>query len=345
MEGREYHNNLLVRDGRNHYYYDPAGRLIRKVTTRISRKPAVWHYRYNAFDQLTDVYTPEREWWQYEYDALARRISKSNFADNGASTLAHVTFTNDDDLVIEQIAGKDSITRWQYIPEEYTLLTQTKSQPTTSATSSGISITLSDPTGSPDQLIEASSANSTAVAYRSLWGVTSWAGEDVPPHGFPGQFFDNESGLKYNRFRMYDSHVGRFTTLDPLGLAPAANPSTYPHNPTMWQDPLGLNPDYRQPTYGNGGHIDNISASEAQRIQNAANLRGVEISVVGSRAAGTSHGYSDWDYVISDINSRTRSRIQGSLPQGPHELGAGRRIDIFTGRLVDGEPYITFYPN
>ncbi|WP_280468896.1 hypothetical protein [Nocardia cyriacigeorgica] len=67
---REYRNNLLIRDGRHQYHYDPAGRLIRKTTTRLSHKADVWHYRYNAFDQLTDVYTPDRQWWRYTYDAL-----------------------------------------------------------------------------------------------------------------------------------------------------------------------------------------------------------------------------------------------------------------------------------
>lgn len=127
-------------------------------------------------------------------------------------------------------------------------------------------------------------------------------------------------------------------------MAPAPNPNAYPHNPIVWSDPLGLTP-CQEPTYGNGGHIDNISPSEARRIQNAANLRGVEIHLVGSRAAGTSHAFSDWDYVIPDINSRTRSRIQSSLPQGSVELGYGRRIDIFTGQLGEGLPFITFHPN
>lgn len=56
---REYRNNLLIRDGRTRYHYDGAGRLIRKTIARLSRKADIWHYRYNSFDQLTDVWTPD----------------------------------------------------------------------------------------------------------------------------------------------------------------------------------------------------------------------------------------------------------------------------------------------
>ncbi|AHH21053.1 putative Rhs protein [Nocardia nova SH22a] len=73
---REYRNNLLIRNGRTQYHYDRAGRLIRKQVNRQSRKPDIWHFRYDAFDQLTDVFTPTKQWWRYTYDAFGRRILK-----------------------------------------------------------------------------------------------------------------------------------------------------------------------------------------------------------------------------------------------------------------------------
>ncbi|MEV7313066.1 RHS repeat-associated core domain-containing protein [Streptomyces microflavus] len=57
---------------------------------------------------------------------------------------------------------------------------------------------------------------------------------------FPGQYFDPESGLHYNRHRHYDPESGRYLSLDPLGLTPAPNAVTYVDNPTRWIDPLGL---------------------------------------------------------------------------------------------------------
>ncbi|MEV0341966.1 DUF6531 domain-containing protein [Nocardia sp. NPDC050713] len=337
---REYRKNLLIRDGRTRYHYDQAGRLIRKETTRLSRKPDIWHYRYNAFDQLTDVYTPDRQWWHYTYDAYGRRTTKQHLINDGA-VLERTDYTWDRTHLIEQCAPQ-GVMRWNYQPDTYTPITQTTDQGTIDREFFAV---ITDLVGAPTELIDPTDGQTAARAITDLWGRTFWTGCTATLLRFAGQQYDSETGLHYNHHRYYDPPTGRFLTHDPLGLAPAPNPDTYPHNPISWADPLGLAPEpCRKPTYGNGGHVDNISPADARRIQNAANSRGVVIHVVGSRATGTAHAWSDWDYVIEGINSRTRSRIQGSLPQGPVELGHGRRIDIITGRLVDGTPYVTFYP-
>ncbi|MBT1729024.1 RHS repeat-associated core domain-containing protein [Enterobacter quasimori] len=75
------------------------------------------------------------------------------------------------------------------------------------------------------------------------WGNLS--GEENPEQlaqliRLPGQQYDEESGLYYNRHRYYNPEQGRYITQDPIGLDGGLNPYQYPLNPVTEVDPLGL---------------------------------------------------------------------------------------------------------
>jgi RHS repeat-associated protein len=58
---------------------------------------------------------------------------------------------------------------------------------------------------------------------------------------FPGQYYDQETGLHYNYYRTYDPATGRYITSDPIGLNGGVNTFGYVGgNPVYWSDQYGL---------------------------------------------------------------------------------------------------------
>jgi RHS repeat-associated protein len=60
------------------------------------------------------------------------------------------------------------------------------------------------------------------------------------PFRLQGQYWDDETGLAYNRFRYFDPEVGVFVNDDPLGLAAGLHGYSFAPNTYSWTDPFGL---------------------------------------------------------------------------------------------------------
>jgi RHS repeat-associated protein len=103
-----------------------------------------------------------------------------------------------------------------------------------------------DHLGTPTEMTDCDGNMSWAAKHKA-WGAAKVAISDAAekagiknPFRFQGQYFDEETGLHYNRYRYYDPHSGRFVSKDPIGLAGGTNSHAYAPNPLQWVDPLGL---------------------------------------------------------------------------------------------------------
>ncbi len=60
------------------------------------------------------------------------------------------------------------------------------------------------------------------------------------PLRLQGQYFDEETGLCYNRYRYFDGKLGAYISADPLKLAAGENLYAFAPNVWGWIDPWGL---------------------------------------------------------------------------------------------------------
>ncbi|MGW5678321.1 RHS repeat domain-containing protein, partial [Streptomyces sp. NPDC003860] len=243
------------------YTFDAAGRVVERRRTRLSRKPDVWRYTWDAEDRLTACVTPDGATWSYAYDVFGRRTAKRRHAPDG-SVVAETLFTWDDGRLVEQVdSATGTCITWEYEGHHPIAQAEHRPRPRTPAAGhladdgprtdvdsqadvdSRFFAMVTDLIGTPTELVDESGA--VAWQGRALqWGATAWNRDATAytPIRFPGQYADPETGLHYNVHRHYDPETARYVSQDPLGLDPAPNPVGYVNDPLTEADPLGLSP-------------------------------------------------------------------------------------------------------
>ncbi len=246
---RSYEGTRLARAGSVRYEYDAAGRLVLRQRKRLSSRPDTWRYEWDAEDRLTHVVTPDGTRWRYLYDPLGRRIAKLLLAADGVSVEERTDFCWDGTVLCEQTtvrtgsANAVSLTWNHQGLHPVSQAEHITAEASQEVIDSRFFAIVTDLVGTPREMYD----EDGVAAWRSrstTWGTTRWDSDAsaYTPLRFPGQYFDPETGLHYNYFRYYDPETGRYTSSDPLGLAPAPNPVAYVDNPSSWCDPLGLSP-------------------------------------------------------------------------------------------------------
>ncbi|MGP6433418.1 RHS repeat domain-containing protein, partial [Pseudomonas paraglycinae] len=250
--------NRLRMQGDRHYDYDAFGNLIRERRGRA--QTLVTEYRYDSQHRLIGLTRPDGKTATYQYDAFGRRIRKTV---DGQTT---EFFWQGDHLIAE--SSKEQHRSFIYEPGTFRPLAMLDGKGPKRACPFYYQL---DHLGTPQELTDYSGEIVWSAKYSAYGKVTSLelATEDYlnQPLRFQGQYFDDESGLHYNRHRYYDPDLGRYLTPDPVKLAGGLNQYQYVPNPTGWVDPLGLTsncPPPNKPGCSVPGDVSGVKVHEGE---------------------------------------------------------------------------------
>jgi RHS repeat-associated protein len=244
------HDAIVQRNGVT-YAYDRGGRLVRK-----SARDGETAYAWNGAGELIATDLPDGSKWTYAYDPFGRRVRKQ-----GPS--GTTDFVWDGNVVLHEVHADGplgaKLISWEFDSESF--------EPLTKSDENTPYLCVNDIAGMPRELVASDGTiawEATPTTFGELAVVV--ASLSPCPLRFEGQWFDDETGLHYNRFRYFDPTLGRYISPDPIGLNGGLNLYGYVPNPLTWVDPLGLKkkcpptPSKRGPKpWPNGPHNKTIA--------------------------------------------------------------------------------------
>jgi RHS repeat-associated protein len=213
------------------YGYDAAGNTIALLGKT---------YTYSPFNRLTKV-TGGGVTATYDVNALGDRVYKNN---NGVESF--YAYAPDHTLLADYTRN---VQAWSDI-------VRIGGEPVALTRNNVLYYVHADQLGRPEAVTNAAKAvvwrAKNFVFDRSV-STDTLGGLNL---GFPGQYFDVETGSWYNVYRTYDAVVGRYLQSDLIGLVSGTNPYLYAWaNPTSLIDPWGLDTIAVNYWEGSTGHI------------------------------------------------------------------------------------------
>ncbi|MBC2410885.1 RHS repeat protein, partial [Pseudomonas sp. WS 5106] len=189
--------NRLISQGDNHYDYDAFGNLIRE--RRGKGHQLVTEYRYDCQHRLIGITKPNGQTASYRYDPFGRRISKTV---DGITT---EFFWQGDKLIAEH--HKDKHRSYIYEPDSFRPLVMLEGYGPKTTKPYHYQL---DHLGTPQELTTPDGEIVWSAHYRAYGEISRLdIGKIDNPIRFQGQYFDQESGLHYNRHRYYNPDIGR----------------------------------------------------------------------------------------------------------------------------------------
>ncbi|MFA8047376.1 RHS repeat-associated core domain-containing protein [Escherichia coli] len=180
------------------------------------------------------------------------------------------------------------------------------------------------------------------LALISTEGATEWReeydewgnqlNEENPHHLFqpyrlPGQQYDDESGLCYNRYRYYEPLQGRYITQDPIGLNGGWNLYKYPLNPINYADPLGLAVDI------NHFPVNEDIRNYAEKVWNNPNI--ITIGTHGDPQSVYDENYNKIDVKTLANEVRNHPKFKPGMSVRLLSCNTGKGNNSFAQQLAD----------
>jgi RHS repeat-associated protein len=219
--------NLLRSAEDTEYEYDRSGFLVARRQVAGTAKGSSWDFEWRQ-GQLIAAVGPDGERWLYKYDGLGRRIEKK-----GPDVHERYQWDGDRICIIRTPTRRRTLVYNDDIDNRFT--------PIAMIEDGNLYDVLGDHLGAVTHILRQS--GTTVWSGRpSVWG-SGWdesSGDNPLRTMFPGQWFDDETGLGYSLYRYYDGMTGRFISPDPIGLLGGQNQYAYGPNPINWIDPYGL---------------------------------------------------------------------------------------------------------
>jgi RHS repeat-associated protein len=216
-------NRLLIQ-GDKKFSYDLRGNLIKEARGKDGKLEK--RFTYDLNNQLIAVIGQQRDQSvTFKYDPLGRRLEKRDAF--GATRYLWV-----DNLLTQETRNTISKT-YIYEPGSFRPLAQVQDNQ--------VYHYHLDHLGTPRELTNDDGKIVWKAKYKTYGNLALKEVEEVENNlRFQGQYFDEETGLHYNRFRYYSPNTGQFINQDPIGLLGGLNNYQYAANPIAWIDPMGL---------------------------------------------------------------------------------------------------------
>jgi RHS repeat-associated protein len=160
----------------------------------------------------------------YTYNGRGERVKKDG------NTLTYYYYNQGGQLIAETDATGNTLTEYIY----------SDVQPIALIENSNINYIHTDHLGTPQQISDDSQTVVWKADYNPFGEATVTTQTITNNLRFPGQYYDEETGLHYNLNRYYDPQLGRYITSDPIGLQGGLNTYGYAlQNPIIIFDPTG----------------------------------------------------------------------------------------------------------